>query len=249
LKSAELRAQLEEDLAWRLDELRHLRNDLLGNVEPDNWPVSAIRAILVMQYAHLEGFTRNAFSLYVTAINARRLHSMDLHTNLFASALIPEFDALRLGSGEQESEDGRLTRRARSQVSFIQRFRQLSQGILSIDPDAAVSMEMNFGTDVLRRTLYRLGIPETEVSKSYYQSLEFVRRARNDIAHGSRRERIPPGLFEAHRSKCEQFMKDLARLITTAAVHEWYRASARPAVQQTTPESGTTQAVAKDTAT
>lgn len=224
MNHTELRAQLEDDLSWRLDELRHLRNTLLGDLDRDQWPVSALRTILVMQYAHLEGFAGNAFRLYVDAVNSRALQPGEAQPHLFASALLPEFDALRMGSSEQESNEGRLTRRAHNQVYFVERLLQLSRGIITIDVEKAVSMEMNFGSDVLRRTLFMLGIPASAVDNSYYSSLEFVRRARNDIAHGSRRERIEPGLFEAHRLKCEQFMSELARLISSALIGEWFKA-------------------------
>lgn len=219
----DLRVQLEEDLAWRLDELRRLRNELLGARRPDEWPVAAMRAILVMQYAHLEGYARQAFTLYVTAINSRNMHSHELKPHLFASACTPEFEALRLPSPDNESEDGKLMRRAKKQVEFVDRIRALHLSTVTIDPDSAVSMEMNFGSDVLRRTLFRLGIPEGEVGKSYFTSIEFVRNTRNEIAHGSRKERIPPGLFQAHQRKCEQFMQDLARLVTTAIAREYFK--------------------------
>lgn len=227
---ADFRSELEEDLAWRLDELRHLRNALLGDLQREDWPVTALRAILVMQYAHLEGFARNAFSIYVNAVNERRLLADEAHPHLFASALIPEFDALRRGANpeqapnnEPDSEHGRLTKRALVQVEFVQKLRDMGEKPLSINVESAVSMEMNFGSDVLRRTLYRLGIPEEEVARTYYNSLEFVRKMRNDIAHGSRRERIPPGEFEAHQRKCEAFMGELVRLITMAIGSEWFR--------------------------
>lgn len=220
----ELRAQLEDDLSWRLDELRHLRNTLLGDLDRDQWPVSAIRTILVMQYAHLEGFAGNAFRFYVDAVNSEELQPGVAQPHLFASALLPEFDALRMGGNDQESSEGRLTRRARNQVDFVARLLELSKSVIAIDAEKAVSMEMNFGSDVLRRTLFMLGIPFSSVDNSYYSSLEFVRRARNDIAHGSHRERIEPGLFEAHRVKCEQFMGELARLIGAAVSGEWFKA-------------------------
>lgn len=231
----ELRAQLEEDLAWRLDELRHLRNSLLGGLEPASWPASALRAILVMQYAHLEGFAHNAFRLYIDAVNSQQLRAHELRPHLFASALVSEFDALRQGGNEQESGEGRLMRRANSQFKFVEKLRLLSNAVVTVDADHAVSMEMNFGADVLRRTLFMLGIPETEVDNSYYSSLEFVRRARNDIAHGSRRERVEPGLFEAHRSKCERFMNELVRLIGHAVQDEMYRPDGSESAVSLTP--------------
>ncbi|MEV1017944.1 MAE_28990/MAE_18760 family HEPN-like nuclease [Micromonospora sp. NPDC049801] len=235
MKLSDLRLELEEDLSWRLDELRHLRNELLAEADPESWPVSALRAILVMQYAHLEGFARHAFSLYIDAINAKGLKAIELKPHLFAAACIAEFEALRTGAGQSDdgsAEDGILTRRAVRQVNFVQRVRELNEATITIDPQVAASMEMNFGTDVLRRTLYRLGIPESEVSRSYFHSLEFVRRTRNDIAHGSRKSRIDVRLFSVHRRKCEQFMNDLARLITSAVSREWYRPFPMPGIPE-----------------
>ncbi|GAA1388904.1 MAE_28990/MAE_18760 family HEPN-like nuclease [Catellatospora chokoriensis] len=223
MNATELRALLEEDLSWRIGELRHLRNSLLGDLDRDDWPASALRAILVMQYAHLEGFARYAFTLYVDAINSRSLPADVLQTGLFASACIPEFDAVRLGPGnDQESEHGRLTRRAQDQVAFVEKVRSLHKLPLQLDAKHAVAMDMNFGRDVLRRTLFRLAIPEDKVRKSYYESVEFVRRTRNDISHGSRKEKIPLGEFESNVKQCEQFMNDLAALITAAVQGEWY---------------------------
>lgn len=226
---AELRAQLEEDLAWRLDELRHLRNRLLGNEGESEWSVSSMRAILVMQYAHLEGFTRNAFALYVTVINSHRATAAQLKPQLLAAALGAEFDALRKNKGEHDDEDeeeGKLTRRARNHVSFLRRLQELSAGHLEINTDTAISMEMNLGRDVLRRCLYMLAIPMDEVSRAQYSSIEFVKNARNDIAHGSRKERISSGMFKAHTVKCEQFMKDLTRIITSATSRQLFLAGA-----------------------
>jgi hypothetical protein len=220
----ELRIQLEEDLAWRFDELRHLRNTLLGSLDHDAWPASALRTILVMQYAHLEGFAHNAFRLYVDAINARKLRAHQVRPHLFACALTPEFNELRLGGSDQEDMEGRLTRRASSQVKFVNKLRSLNEGEILIDADRSISMEMNFGADVLRRTMLMLAIPESEVNENYYRSLEFVRRARNDIAHGSRREVISPRLFERHQKVCEQFMNELTRIITAAVRQEWFMA-------------------------
>lgn len=220
---SDIRSELEEDLSWRLDEIRHLRNSLLGEVDRDQWPAVAMRSILVLQYAHLEGFAKNSFSVYVTAVNRQGLRASEIHPHLFASALIEEFEAVRRGAGDTESEDDRLTRRAKNHVQFVQRLRTLSGEVCSINVDSTVSMEMNFGRDVLRRTLYRLGIPEDSFDHAYYMALEFVRRTRNDIAHGNRRDRIAPGEFEASLGKCEDFMNALNRLITRAVSEEMFK--------------------------
>jgi hypothetical protein len=220
---SDIRSELEEDLTWRLDEIRHLRNTLLGDVDSAQWPVVAMRSILVLQYAHLEGFAKNTFSIYVSAVNQQTLRASEIHPHLFASALTEEFESVRRGAGDTESEDDRLTRRAKNQVQFVERLRTLSGEVCRIDVDSAVSMEMNFGRDVLRRTLYRLGIPEDSFDHAYYMALEFVRRTRNDIAHGDRKERIEPGAFEANIRKCEDFMNALNRLITRAVSEDMFK--------------------------
>ncbi|MFD7059892.1 MAE_28990/MAE_18760 family HEPN-like nuclease [Streptomyces sp. NPDC059906] len=225
MKISDLRLQLEEDLAWRLDELRHLRNNLLGTTDRDAWEPRSMRAILVMQYAHLEGFTRNALSLYVTLVNSRRLHAEALQPQLLAAALTGEFKSLYSGDFSPQDVEGRLSRRVKGHVAFLDRLKVLSATPVEIAAEVAVSMEMNLSPDVLRRNLYMLGIPEDKVHRGQYAAIEFVKNTRNDIAHGSRTEVIPPGLFDAHRKKCEQFMGDLSRIITRAASEEWFKST------------------------
>lgn len=219
----DVRAQLEEDLAWRLDELRHLRNSLLGDLPQDEWPASSLRTILVMQYAHLEGFAKVSFGLYVDAINARALPMTELQPSLMAAALTREFKSLQAGSSSDDSgTEDKLLRKARKQVAFLERLRTLGASDGLTIPDEAVSMEMNIGADVLKRTIFLLGMPEHTFNAAQLSSVEFVKNARNDIAHGSRRDRISPRMFDSHRSQCERFMADLSRIISTATSEEWF---------------------------
>lgn len=224
----EFRALLEDDLAWREDEIRQLRNLLLGDVDREEWAVASLRALLVMQYAHLEGFTQYSLSLYVEAVNSRSLAMRNLRPELTAAALSNEFRALR--GGEQTADDsiGALTRRAERQVSFVKKILGGLDGSVNIDPDAAVSLEMNLGADVLRKNLKLVGIPHEEVEQGAFSAIEFIRRVRNDIAHGGRKERIEPGQFEAHSRRAEQFMNDLVRTMSRALGQRWYRLEHAP---------------------
>ncbi|MFE2452095.1 MAE_28990/MAE_18760 family HEPN-like nuclease [[Kitasatospora] papulosa] len=216
-----MRAQLEADILWRLDEIRHLRNLLLQGEEPEKALVYSLRAILVMQYAHLEGFTRTALSLYVDAVNSRSLPARSLRPELLAAALANEFDTLRRGA-TASGDEGKMTTRARHQVAFVQRLQELSDGPISIAAEVAVSMEMNLGSDVLKKCLVALGISVDKVRRDQYAAIDFVKNVRNDIAHGGRKEKIPGGLFSAHLKKCEEFMNELARVLTKAVSEEWF---------------------------
>ncbi|WP_416963124.1 MAE_28990/MAE_18760 family HEPN-like nuclease [Streptomyces sp. Agncl-13] len=218
---SEMRAQLEADILWRLDEIRHLRNLLLQGEEPEKASVYSLRAILVMQYAHLEGFTRTALSLYIDAINSQSLPAKSLRPELLASALAGEFDTLRRGASAT-ADEGKMTTRARHQIAFVQRLQQLSEGPISIAAEVAVSLEMNLGSDVLKKCLVALGISTEKVRRDQYTAIDFVKNVRNDIAHGGRKEKIPSGLFTAHLKKCEEFMNELARVLTRAVSEKWF---------------------------
>lgn len=229
MDATELRAQLEDDLSWRLDELRHLRNQLLGDLVQDEWPAVSLRTILVMQYAHLEGFSKVAFALYLDAINSRSLPIGSLQPSLMAAALAKEFKALQAGSStDDEGTEDRLLRRARKQVAFLERLRGLNTATDLKVPEDAVSMEMNVGADIIKRTVFLLGMPEQTFDSRQLSSVEFVKNARNDIAHGSRRDRIPARMFDAHRVQCERFMADLSRTIARAVVEEWFSIGGAP---------------------
>jgi len=197
----DLAAELEHDLQWRLAELAQLRNALLPDGDP---PLHAMRAIMVMQYAHVEGFTRRALELYVSAVNATDTAVDAAQLHLTAATLTQQFDTLRSGDSSEPAsdEDGPLTRRVRRQVTFLRHVREVANGPLVIDGDSAVSMEANIGADVLKRSLYRLAIPPAEVTKKQYGALEFVKKVRNEIAHGETSTRLNASTFAANLAKC-----------------------------------------------
>src|SRR5262249_44372388 len=137
---AELRAELEEDLAWRSDEMRHLRNQLLGSTPRDSWSISAMRALMVMQYAHLEGFTRHALSVYVKALNAEQVPCDDVQPHLMTAALLAEFEAMRKGlNAASDDIEGHLLRRAIREVEFVEKLRAVGATPLTIGERDAVS--------------------------------------------------------------------------------------------------------------
>ncbi|MDE3203436.1 MAG: hypothetical protein KGQ66_04355 [Acidobacteriota bacterium] len=227
----ELRAQLESDLAWRLDELRHLRNNLLGSLSRDDWPASSMRTILVMQYAHLEGLTRQALTIYAEAINALAPVCSTVHPQLVAAAMRAQFRSLRAGIHADEAADveGQLMRRAHNETAFVETTRTVLSSTLLVDPEIVTSTEGNLSPDLLRRLLYSFAIPPDQVHETSYRALDFVRRARHDIAHGVRTERIEPGLFDAHRLKSEALMQEVVRLVFLAFSDEWFRVDNGPA--------------------
>lgn len=221
-----LREQLERDQSWRIDEVRQLRNTLLGDLKQEDWPAHSLRALLVMQYAHLEGYTQTAFRLYVDEINSAALKASELKQSLVVAGMAKEFKAFRDGSDGvgMNGGEGFLLRRARRQSAFVDKLRLAEREAVLINAEEAVSLEMNLGADVLRRNLFVLAVPEEELEHWVYGALEFFRKNRNDISHGVRTEKIPPSLFRDHYEKFERYMGGLGMLLYRAVREGWYRA-------------------------
>lgn len=90
-KLLDIRAQLEEELTWRRDEIRLLRNQL-SNIRKENDQRRYRKALIVMLYSHYEGFCSTAFQIYIKAINDARLKRRELNHHLAACSFSKEFD-------------------------------------------------------------------------------------------------------------------------------------------------------------
>jgi hypothetical protein len=213
---ADLRAELEEDLSWRQSELRSLRNLLIGKKSRDGWAGSELRVLMVMQYAHVEGFTRHALAVYLRGIAASNLTISELSLPLATSALLGEISALRIPLAAESSSEmpEKLLRRAKREVDFVSKIRTMQNEQAVFNEDDVISLEMNIGSDVLKRTLYRLGIDLVELEDSHYKAIDFVKNQRNDVAHGGRTQVIHVKLYEQHLKKAEDFMNSLVRVIS-----------------------------------
>ncbi|MEO1060561.1 MAG: MAE_28990/MAE_18760 family HEPN-like nuclease [Actinomycetota bacterium] len=213
----ELRAEVEQELTWRRRELRHLRNRLLGPAPTGDELASAMRTLMVMQYAHLEGLTKQTLSVYARAINSERALAEALAPEVAAAGLAPEFESLRAGSSPASTDpDERRLRQAERETHFVLRLRSLDTEPIELDIDRVVSLESNLSSDVLKRILYRVGISPTDLDRTLYRSLEFVRRTRHDVAHGVHTVAPARSEFEAHMLATDRLMDDLVRLVYSA---------------------------------
>jgi hypothetical protein len=222
---ADLRAELEEDLLWRQTELRSLRNLLIGKKSRDGWAGNELRVLMVMQYAHLEGFTRHALAVYLRGIAASNFTISELSPPLATSALLGEILALRnpLVAESLSEMPEKLLRRAKKEVELVSKMRAMQNEQAAFNEDDVISLEMNIGSDVLKRTLYRLGIDLGEIEESHYKAIDFVKNQRNVVAHGGRTQVVHVRLYDQHLKKSDQFMNSLARVLSRNYARETFR--------------------------
>src|SRR5437763_7460 len=96
LDAAGVRAELEYERTWRLDELRFLEN-LVSLIEFEDDRRRLRKALVVMLYSHYEGFCKVALLIYLHAVNRAGLKCADVNDALAAAALAPLFDMVVSG--------------------------------------------------------------------------------------------------------------------------------------------------------
>jgi hypothetical protein len=221
--AAQLFEELENERAWREAELRFLQNQCTTLSVTDRANYS--RALVLMAYAHVEGFTRFALLGYVRCINASELKCADAVSAVAAASLSDVFSALR--NPEKKSDffpdvpdDTSLHRFARD-CEFVERSVAVMSTQLSL-PDSVVNTEDNLWPVVLRKNLFRLGLPHERFAHIEGR-LSMLVNTRNEIGHGATRKPIKWELYEKLRNASLEVMRELQSLLFTASDLRWYQ--------------------------
>lgn len=226
----DLSAQLESELAWRQDELRFFQNRgtmLLREDEQDQYR----RAVVLVLYAHFEGFCKLAFDLYRTAVNAERLPCSEASPAIAAAGWARLFKELRDPSTKCAEfrrslpDDGKLHRFARDR-EFMERSIEFSRLPVSI-PDDFVDTESNLKPVVLRKILYRLGLPHDQFSM-HEGKIDRLLNIRNKIAHGESRSGVTAVDYEELRTIVFRIMEDIKGQIIESLRQRHFRRSVQP---------------------
>lgn len=205
-----LRAELEADRTWRQDEIRFFQNQgaALNEIEKEQFR----RAIILLLYAHFEGFCKVAFILYINAINEANITCGEAHYAIAAAALADLFNNLRnpdKKSAEfrhQLPDDTKLHRFARER-EFIERTNEFEKRPVKIQ-DTIIDTESNLKPIVLRKILYRLGLPDEEF-KVFEGEIFKLLGYRNQIAHGQLKTGIKEKDYEKLKKTTYKIMDQI----------------------------------------
>ncbi|WP_353948457.1 MAE_28990/MAE_18760 family HEPN-like nuclease [Sporolactobacillus sp. Y61] len=221
-KLLDKRAQLEEELTWRADEIRLLRNQL-SYIEFEKDQNRFRKALLVMLYSHYEGFCSIAFQIYIAAINEEHLKRSEVNHFLAASSMIEAFDAYEDDNIKPRHykkifkktlpDKNNLQKFAR-QIDFVDSFSDLWTQNVYI-PDDIVDTESNLWPIVLKKLLYRLGLPCNYFEDQECYIHELVNR-RNGIAHGRDKEGITADIYNHIEKSTFSIMERVINLIIDA---------------------------------
>ncbi|MCU1222035.1 MAG: hypothetical protein JWQ42_128 [Edaphobacter sp.] len=222
---SKLRAELEADREWRETEIRRLQNRanaLIDEKERDMYR----RMLVLILYAHYEGFCKFAFQLYINAINQLTITSANASFAIAASSMTTILNELSNANRKSDifrrslPEDAKLHKFAR-QREFLERFDEFSTRPINI-PEAVVDFESNLKPVILRKNLYRLGLREDMFSHLDGQ-IDQLLLARNGIAHGSTKSGIDSKTYSRLRACAFKVMSEVLSQISRSLASEDFR--------------------------
>jgi hypothetical protein len=182
----EVYEDIESDRALREREIRLIEN-IASKTESDEERTMLHRSLVLLTYAHFEGFCKFALLAYTAAINALGLPCREASTPLAAASLGKVFTALRDLNSKHEvfakamPDDRDLHQLARQQ-RFLEEFEAIISKTVELS-DKLVDTKANLNSVVLKKNLYQLGLPYPEV-EGHRTSIDKMLGVRNAIAHG-----------------------------------------------------------------
>jgi hypothetical protein len=228
---AEIRAELENDQGWRRDEIRSLQNQG-SSIEDLEQQGQFRRALVVLLYAHFEGFCKFALTVYVNAVNKTGIRCAEANYALAAASLADLFAALRDSTSKCPEfrftlpDDTHLHRFARDR-EFVERVADFENRKLEI-PEDVIDTESNLKPVVLRKNLFRVGLTHDQFA-FLDGDIHRLLNSRNKIAHGEARSGIKSTEYEALRAAVFYIMDSVTAGVMQALLEERFLRSPKKA--------------------
>lgn len=216
---------LERDRASREAEIRlieryHLRAD------SDEERVMLARTLVLLTYAHLEGFTKFSLLTYAGVVNALKLPCGEAAVPLVAATLSRVFAALRDTNSKDPlfrdmSADHDVHLQARH-VRFIESYSLVMSRAVEI-PDSAIDTASNLNSKMLKRVLFQMGLNYPAIEE-HRGTLDRLLGERNAIAHGDILSSPRPDALERYVATAFHVMMFIQQEVFAALASErFYR--------------------------
>jgi MAE_28990/MAE_18760-like HEPN len=208
--AGELSQRLAEELGWRKKELTALKFIIEKETRPHNRK-ALLRASVPILYAHWEGFTKLAGTLYVELVSRQKLKY---------SELAPNFLAIACKKALNDAASAKFAVIANQVVEF---FLYNMEDQATLPRKDVVDTEANLSSTVLKNIFCTIGL--TYVAQFSTREL-FIDGVlldnRNRIAHGERTELDFESYQEMHTTVIE-LLSSAKELIENAAALQVYR--------------------------
>lgn len=236
-----IRTELEDERTWRRDEIRFLLNRL-SDIESDDDRDRYRRAVVLLLYAHFEGFCKTALLTYVRAVNDTSLNCAAVQPAIAAATCSKILRALADSNAKsdffrrQAPNDDKLHFAWRSQ-NFFARIAEVMHSPVLV-PDDVVDTESNLWPVVLKKNLFRLGLDHNRFEAHEATINQLVQR-RNDISHGAGRAGISAPDFEKLQRAVYEIIDEVMVMVVDAVSNQTYRLPIHSQISDGEPNLGT----------
>lgn len=220
----DFRAELENELKWRQEEIAFFKNQL--NAITEERDRDKYRKILVLLlYSHMEGYIKIALQTYIKYINFQQLRRSDVIVELMVAGMHREFlaydnlDKKNKVFSKKLPNDSNIHRFSR-RVDFMVQIDDFKEKILEIE-DNVIDTESNLWYIVLKKNLYQIGLP-IKLFEEYENVINAVVNRRNSIAHGNSYAGVKDMDFSAWETKINQMLFEITKLLYSYVYHKKY---------------------------
>ena len=218
----QLREEMEYELTWRTDELRMLKNNL-SLIFKDEDKNKYRKSLIVMLYAHFEGFTKTCFNSYVSFINAQKLkrYYIEEKPELIASCMNDIFKAYddkdrKNKVFKRQLPDDKKLHATYRRADLISQFNNFLTEEVYIKDDV-IKTDSNLKSHVLSRNLYYVGI-NPSCFNAFSDDIDNLVNLRNGIAHGSDKSGIDEKKYNTYENiVLKNIMESLIQLFQAEA--------------------------------
>ncbi|MGW2471866.1 MAE_28990/MAE_18760 family HEPN-like nuclease [Streptomyces sp. NPDC001665] len=219
-----VREALEREVSWRWDEVRRLRNLQSSEAASRDQVKNALRrALLVLLYAHVEGFAKFAFEQYADVVNKAKLPVEQVKNPLAAACLLERFKTYRASTvADPHDPAGNRMRQVLKDAEFVSDMFQLQKKVVILDVEKVTSSDSNLSSSVLRRNMALLALDDSDIHK-FTSALDGLLKLRNGIAHGENINLNSDPTFIKLEGRVRDLCDSLTRMIYQAVRDDLYK--------------------------
>jgi hypothetical protein len=219
--------ELYREFDWRFDEIRRLQNLITQDRNRDDRD-ELRKSLIVVLYAHFEGFCVFALEHYLASLNSFRLSCRNAASSIVAGAWELLFNAMEHGDEKCKlftrplPNDPYLHRhwRRRHFVEEIDRFWKFP---VQLD-ERVIDSESNLKPEVLQRNLFILGLDHKFV-EPLAANLRNLLSRRNRIAHGDDRRPVLESEYYEYESTVFEICYQMIEFLNDSIANEAYQKS------------------------
>lgn len=217
----EFRSDMEDSLSWRTNEFLALKNLL----REDN-SVPVVKTLIVMLYAHFEGFFKDCLECYIKYINSTNLLLNNFVDTVITASLCREYAAFE--DSNRKCKELTTVPPAEEFLHRYHRRRELTKIFTSnylnkkirID-EKIINTKSNLDYGVMQENLYILGF-DYNYFKDKQNTITKLVKLRNAVAHGSQKEPIEFLEFEKIEEDILEIMEEIIKYLYRFCLEERY---------------------------